>query len=147
MRWQHLFRLIPTLIAWGLWTTSRFVSLPSFYNDTCINKIMMKRFLTQTLYVNWGLQEKPSFHHSENFNFVWCHGCIRLKEKPDKLALLWTNIEGECIRYFQRIWKEQSIDGILLPVSRNRKVIWSCSFSNTRYEFWLAMMALLKLRP
>ena len=68
------------------------------------------------------------------------------KEKPEKLALLWTNDEGECIRFSFKDLKEQSDRAaayfMSLGIGKGDMVML---ILKRRYEFWLSMLALHKI--
>ena len=61
------------------------------------------------------------------------------EEAPDKLALLWTNDDGECIRFSFRDIKEQSDRAaayfMSLGIGRGDMVML---ILKRRYEFWIA---------
>ena len=93
---------------------------------------MIERFLTQT---------KP-----DNFNFAYDVMDVWAEEKPDKLALLWTDDEDNCIRFTFKDLKEQSDRAAsyfqTLGIGRGDVVML---ILKRRYEFWLSMLALHKL--
>ena len=68
------------------------------------------------------------------------------EEKPDKLALLWTDDEDNCIRFTFKDLKEQSDRAAsyfqTLGIGRGDVVML---ILKRRYEFWLSMLALHKL--
>ena len=108
---------------------------------------MIERFLTQTHFTSTEDYKKNlHFIIPENFNFAYDVMDVWAEEKPDKLALLWTNDEGECIRFTFKDLKEQSDQTASyfqsLGIGRGDMVML---ILKRRYEFWLAMMALHKL--
>jgi acetyl-CoA synthetase len=108
---------------------------------------MIERFLTQTHFTSTEDYKKNlHFIIPENFNFAYDVMDVWAEEKPDKLALLWTNNEGECIRFTFKDLKEQSDQTASyfqsLGIGRGDMVML---ILKRRYEFWLAMMALHKL--
>lgn len=108
---------------------------------------MIERFLNQTEFVS---QEDfiKNFHINvpENFNFAYDVMDVWAEEAPDKLALLWTNDKGECIRFTFRDIKEQSDRTAsyfqTLGIGKGDMVM---VMLKRRYEFWLTMMALSKI--
>lgn len=108
---------------------------------------MIERFLNQTKFTS---QEDfiRNFHINvpENFNFAYDVMDVWAEENPNKLALLWTNDKGECIRFTFSDIKEQS-DRLAsyyqsLGIGRGDMVMLMLK---RRYEFWLSMMALCKI--
>ena len=70
---------------------------------------MIERFLTQTSFSSQeDFKKNLHFKVPENFNFAYDVMDVWAEEKPDKLALLWTNDKGECIRFSFKDLKEQS---------------------------------------
>lgn len=114
---------------------------------TKTNLAMIERFLNQTAFTS----QKDfirNFHINvpENFNFAYDVMDVWAEEAPEKLALLWTNDKGECIRFTFRDIKEQSDRTASyfrsLGIGKGDMVILMLK---RRYEFWLSMMALSKL--
>ena len=108
---------------------------------------MIERFLTQTKFTSVDdFKKNLHFIVPENFNFSYDVMDVWAESNPDKLALLWTDEEDECIRFTFKDLKEQSDrtaayfqslgighgDVVMLILKR-------------RYEFWLSMLALHKL--
>ena len=108
---------------------------------------MIERFLTQTKFSSVeDYKENLHFIIPDNFNFAYDVMDVWAEEKPDKLALLWTDDEDNCLRFTFKDLKEQSDraasyfqtlgigcgDVVMLILKR-------------RYEFWLSMLALHKL--
>ena len=108
---------------------------------------MIERFLKQTSFTS---QEdyinNLEFIKPDHFNFAYDVMDLWAEEKPDKLALLWTNDEGECIRFSFRDIKEQSDRAaaylMSLGIGKGDMVML---ILKRRYEFWLAMLALHKI--
>lgn len=108
---------------------------------------MVERFLTQTEFKS---QEdyKKNLHFivPDNFNFAYDVMDVWAEEEPDKLALLWTNDEGECIRFTFKDLKEQTDQTAAyfqqLGIGKGDMVML---ILKRRYEFWLSMLALHKL--
>lgn len=108
---------------------------------------MIERFLKQTTFTSQeDYANNLEFIIPDNFNFAYDVMDEWAKEQPDKLALLWTNDEGECIRFSFKDIKEQS--------DRAAAYLMSLGIGNgdmvmlilkRRYEFWLAMLALHKI--
>lgn len=108
---------------------------------------MIERFLTQTTFTS---QEDfiKNLHLivPENFNFAYDVMDEWAKEEPDKLALLWTNDKGECIRFTFKDLKEQTDQTASyfqsLGIGKGDMVML---ILKRRYEFWLSILALHKL--
>ena len=108
---------------------------------------MIERFLKQTSFTS---QEdyinNLEFIIPDHFNFAYDVMDLWAEEKPDKLALLWTNDEGESIRFSFRDIKEQSDRAaaylMSLGIGKGDMVML---ILKRRYEFWLAMLALHKI--
>ena len=61
---------------------------------------MIERFLKQTVFTSQeDYAEHLEFIIPEHFNFAYDVMDAWAAEKPEKEALLWTNDEGECIRF------------------------------------------------
>lgn len=108
---------------------------------------MIERFLTQTHFTSVAdFKENLHFIVPENFNFAYDVMDVWAAEKPDKLALLWTNDEGECLRFTFKDIKEQSDKAaayfMSLGIGRGDMVML---ILKRRYEFWLSMLALHKI--
>ena len=108
---------------------------------------MIERFLPQT---SFSSQEdfirNLDIRVPENFNFAYDVMDVWAEEQPDKLALLWTNDKGGCIRFSFRDLKEQSDRAAAyfrsLGIGRGDMVML---ILKRRYEFWIAMLALHKI--
>lgn len=108
---------------------------------------MIERFLTQTHFTsNEDYKENLHFIIPENFNFAYDVMDVWAEEEPNKLALLWTNDEGECIRFSFKDLKEQTDQTAsyfqTLGIGRGDMVML---ILKRRYEFWLSILALHKL--
>ena len=70
---------------------------------------MIERFLPQTAFSSQeDFIRNLDIRVPENFNFAYDVMDVWAEEQPDKLALLWTNDKGGCIRFSFRDLKEQS---------------------------------------
>ena len=108
---------------------------------------MIERFLKQTVFTSQeDYAEHLEFIIPEHFNFAYDVMDAWAAEKPEKEALLWTNDEGECIRFSFADIKEQTDRTAVyfsqLGIGRGDMVML---ILKRRYEFWLAMLALHKL--
>ena len=108
---------------------------------------MIERFLKQTSFVSQDDYKKNlEFIVPDNFNFAYDVMDAWAEERPDKVALIWTNDEGDCRKstfgdlkeetdrtaaYFQQLGIGHG-DMVMLILKR-------------RYEFWLSMLALHKI--
>ena len=108
---------------------------------------MIERFLQQTEFVS---QEDfvRHFHINvpEHFNFAYDVMDAWAEEAPDKLAMLWTNDQGEEKRFTFRDLKEVSDQAaaylLQLGIRRGDSVMLMLG---RRYEFWVTMLALHKI--
>lgn len=108
---------------------------------------MIERFLKQTTFTSQEDYEKNlEFIIPEHFNFAYDVMDQWAEQKPEKLALLWTNDEGECIRFSFKDIKEQSDRAaayfLQLGIGKGDMVML---ILKRRYEFWLSMLALHKI--
>ena len=108
---------------------------------------MIEKFLKQTTFISQEDYEKNlEFIIPEHFNFAYDVLDEWAKEKPEKLALLWTNDEGECIRFSFKDLKEQSDRAAAyfqqLGIGKGDMVML---ILKRRYEFWISMLALHKI--
>lgn len=108
---------------------------------------MIERFLKQTSFTSQEDYKKHlEFIIPDHFNFAYDVMDCWAEEAPDKLALLWTNDDGECIRFSFRDIKEQSDRAaayfMSLDIGRGDMVML---ILKRRYEFWIAMLALHKI--
>ena len=108
---------------------------------------MIERFLKQTSFVSQDDYKKNlEFIVPDNFNFAYDVMDAWAEERPDNVALIWTNDEGDCRKstfgdlkeetdrtaaYFQQLGIGHG-DMVMLILKR-------------RYEFWLSMLALHKI--
>ena len=70
---------------------------------------MIERFLKQTSFVSQDDYKKNlQFIVPERFNFAYDVMDVWAEEKPDKVALIWTNDEGACRKFTFADLKEQS---------------------------------------
>lgn len=108
---------------------------------------MIERFLKQTTFTSQeDYANNLEFIIPDNFNFAYDVMDEWAKEQPNKLALLWTNDEGECIRFSFKDIKEQSdrAAAYLMSLGIGSGDIVMLILKR-RYEFWLAMLALHKI--
>jgi acetyl-CoA synthetase len=108
---------------------------------------MIERFLKQTTFTSVEDYNKNlEFIIPENFNFAYDVMDEWAKVKPDGLALLWTNDQGEEIRTTFAELKEQSDQAASylqsLGIGKNDPVML---ILKRRYEWWVVMLALHKL--
>lgn len=108
---------------------------------------MIERFLTQTHFESEeDFTKNLHFKIPENFNFAYDVMDVWAQEKPDKLALLWTNEEDKCLRFSFKDLKEQTDRTasyfLSLGIGKGDKVML---ILKRRYEFWLSMLALHKI--
>ena len=108
---------------------------------------MIERFLTQTKFTSVDdFKENLHFIIPDNFNFAYDVMDVWAAEQPDKLALLWTDDEDNCIRFTFGDLKEQSDRAAsylqTLGIGKGDVVML---ILKRRYEFWLSMLALHKL--
>ena len=108
---------------------------------------MIERFLKQTSFTSVEDYNKHlEFTIPENFNFAYDVMDAWAQEKPDGLALLWTNDQGEEIRATFKQLKEQSDQAaaylMSLGIGKNDPVML---ILKRRYEWWVVMLALCKI--
>jgi len=108
---------------------------------------MVERFLKQTSFVSVEDYNKNlEFIIPEHFNFAYDVMDVWAKEDPDRLALLWTNDQGEEIRATFAELKEQSDQAAsylqTLGIGKGDPVML---ILKRRYEWWITMLALHKL--
>ena len=114
---------------------------------TCQHKKMIERFLTQTRFTSEeDYREHLHFNIPENFNFAYDVMDVWAEEQPDKLALIWTNDEGEeKIFTFADLKRESDQTAAYfasLGIGHGDMVM---IILKRRYEWWLTMLALHKL--
>lgn len=108
---------------------------------------MIERFLKQTTFTSQDdYARNLEFIIPEHFNFAYDVMDKWAEEKPDKLALLWTNDEGDCRRFSFADLKELSDRAaayfLSLGICRGDMVML---ILKRRYEFWISMLALHKI--
>lgn len=108
---------------------------------------MIERFLKQTEFKSQDdFIRNLHFIIPENFNFAYDVMDVWAEEAPDKIALIWTNDNGECIKFSFKDLKEQTDRTAAyfaqLGIGRGDMVML---ILKRRYEFWLSMLALHKL--
>ena len=70
---------------------------------------MLEKFLKQTKFTSMeDFREHLEFTIPENFNFALDVVDVWAAERPDKLAMLWTNDHGEELRFTFKDLKEES---------------------------------------
>ena len=108
---------------------------------------MVERFLKQTHFESVEDYNKNlEFIIPENFNFAYDVMDAWAEEKPDGLAILWTNDQGEEIRTTFAELKEQTDQAAsylqTLGVGKNDPVML---ILKRHYEWWVIMLALCKI--
>ena len=108
---------------------------------------MIERFLKQTTFKNVEDYNKNlEFIIPEHFNFAYDVMDAWAEEAPEKLALLWTNDQGEEIRATYKQLKEQSDQAAAylqsLGIGKGDPVML---ILKRRYEWWIIMLALCKI--
>jgi acetyl-CoA synthetase len=108
---------------------------------------MVERFLKQTHFESVEDYNKNlEFIIPENFNFAYDVMDAWAEEKPEGLAILWTNDQGEEIRTTFAELKEQTDQAASylqsLGIGKNDPVML---ILKRRYEWWVIMLALCKI--
>ena len=108
---------------------------------------MIERFLKQTKFTSVEDYNKNlEFIIPENFNFAYDVMDAWAEEAPEKLAILWTNDQGEEIRTTYGELKEQTDQAasylMTLGIGKNDPVML---ILKRRYEWWVVMLALCKI--
>ena len=108
---------------------------------------MIERFLKQTSFTSVEDYNKNlEFIIPEHFNFAYDVMDEWAKEEPERLALLWTNDQGEEIRATFAQLKEQSDQAASylqsLGIGKGDPVML---ILKRRYEWWIVMLALCKI--
>ena len=108
---------------------------------------MIERFLKQTKFTSIEDYNKNlEFIIPENFNFAYDVMDAWAAEAPEKLAILWTNDQGEEIRTTFGELKEQTDQAasylMSLGIGKNDPVML---ILKRRYEWWVVMLALHKI--
>ena len=108
---------------------------------------MIERFLKQTSFTSVEDYNKNlEFIIPENFNFAYDVMDAWATEKPDGLALLWTNDQGEEIRAtFSQLKQQSDQAASYLQSLGNGKNDPVMLILKRRYEWWIVMLALCKL--
>ena len=108
---------------------------------------MVERFLRQTSFTSVeDYNRNLEFMIPEHFNFAYDVMGAWAEEKPDGLALLWTNDEGKEIRTtFAQLKEETDQTASYLQSLGIGKGDPVMLILKRRYEWWLAMLALHKL--
>ena len=108
---------------------------------------MIERFLEQTHFEDMeDFRKNFRLKIPEGFNFAYDVMDAWAEEEPDKLALLWTNEDGDCKRF-------TFLD---LKILSNRAASYFSSLGigrgdmvmimlGRRYEFWITMLAMEKI--
>ena len=112
-----------------------------------MSKIMIERFLKQTKFTSIEDYNKNlEFIIPENFNFAYDVMDAWAEEAPEKLAILWTNDQGEEIRTTYGQLKEQTDQAAsylqTLGIGKNDPVML---ILKRHYEWWVIMLALCKI--
>ena len=108
---------------------------------------MIERFLKQTKFTSVEDYNKNlEFIIPENFNFAYDVMDAWAEEAPEKLAILWTNAQGEEIRTTYGELKEQTDQAASylqsLGIGKNDPVML---ILKRHYEWWVIMLALCKI--
>ena len=108
---------------------------------------MIERFLTQTHFSSEeDYREHLHFIIPENFNFAYDVMDVWAAEQPDKVALIWTNDEGEekifTFADLKRLSDKTAAYFASLGIGHGDMVM---IILKRRYEWWLTMLALHKL--
>ena len=108
---------------------------------------MIERFLKQTTFTSVEDYNKNlEFIIPENFNFAYDVMDVWAEEKPEGLAILWTNDQGEEIRTTFAELKEQTDQAAsylqTLGIGKNDPVML---ILKRHYEWWVIMLALCKI--
>ncbi len=108
---------------------------------------MIERFLKQTGFTSEeDYKRNLKFIVPENFNFAYDVVDAWAEEQPEKLALLWTNEQGEELRFTFKDLKEQTDQAASyyqnLGIGRGDMVML---ILKRHYQWWLSMLALHKL--
>ena len=108
---------------------------------------MLERFLKQTSFTSQeDFIKNFEIKVPEDFNFGYDVVDAWAEENPDKLAMLWTNDQGECIRYsfadLKKYTDKTASYFQSLGIGRGDKVML---ILKRRFEFWYSIIALHKL--
>ena len=108
---------------------------------------MIERFITQTHFSSTeDYREHLHFKIPENFNFAYDVMDEWAREKPDKLAMIWTHENGDCRRFtfgdFKVYTDRTAAYFQSLGIGRGDKVML---ILKRHYHFWFSILALHKL--
>ena len=108
---------------------------------------MLERFLEKTSFSDMeDFRKNFRLRIPEGFNFAYDVMDAWAAEAPDKLAMLWTNDQGECRRFSFKDMKDLSDKTaayyMSLGIGKGDIVM---VILGRRYEFWLTMLALHKI--
>lgn len=108
---------------------------------------MIERFLTQTEFASQDdFVRNLHFKIPENFNFAYDVMDVWAAERPDKVALIWTDDKGGCREFtfggLKELTDRTAAWFMQLGIGRGDMVML---ILKRRYEFWLAMLALHKI--
>ncbi|MBO4660333.1 MAG: AMP-binding protein [Prevotella sp.] len=108
---------------------------------------MVERFLKQTSFTSIEDYNKNlEFIIPENFNFAYDVMDVWAEERPDGLAMLWTNDQGAELRFTYRDIKEQTDRTaayfLSLGIGKGDPVML---ILKRHYQWWLSMLALHKI--
>ena len=108
---------------------------------------MIERFLEKTRFTDMeDFRRNFRLRIPEGFNFAYDVMDAWAEEAPDKLALLWTNEEGDCKRFtfadLKRLSDKTAAYFLSLGIRKGDMVM---IMLGRRYEFWLTMLGLQKI--
>ena len=108
---------------------------------------MIERFLTQTQFSSEeDFSENLHFNIPDNFNFAYDVMDAWAAEAPDKLAMIWTDEEGTCLRLTFGDLKEQTDrTASYLQQIGIRRGDMVMLILKRRLQFWLCMLGLHKI--
>ena len=109
--------------------------------------LMIEKYLDKTTFSGMeDFKRNYRLRVPEHFNFAYDVMDAWAAEAPDKLALLWTNDEGECRRFSFKDLKDMSDKAASyfksLGIGKGDMVML---ILGRRYEFWVSMLALHKI--
>ncbi len=108
---------------------------------------MIERFLEKTSFDSIEeFRRDYKLRIPDGFNFAYDVMDVWAAENPEKLALLWTNDEGACLRFSFKDMKDLSDKAaayyMSLGIGKGDMVML---ILGRRYEFWITMLALHKI--
>ncbi len=108
---------------------------------------MIERFLEKTSFESLeDFRANYKLNIPQGFNFAYDVMDVWAAEEPDKLAMLWTNDHGECRRFTFKDMKDMSDKAASYYLSLGiKKGDIVMLILGRRYEFWVTMLALLKI--